>query len=186
MGRRTVGCGGSSPTPGSGPGRSFATEKSVEYRFGRIERNYALVNDGDLVIGYETSPTKRILAVARITEGLHTTPQGEKITVVPVAPGRQGTDMGRDRSRRDPGRTASRSGTTVAGRYSLCPAKRPATCFRGSPSAIRPCRDLTDADAAAEVGYLTRVTFHPSYTYEDFVEGYKPQADRVRIVGARA
>jgi 5-methylcytosine-specific restriction protein B len=31
-----------------------------------------------------------------------------------------------------------------------------------------------DSGAAEGIGQLTRVTFHPSYTYEDFVEGYKP------------
>ena len=31
-----------------------------------------------------------------------------------------------------------------------------------------------EAESDEGIGQLTRVTFHPSYTYEDFVEGYKP------------
>ena len=32
--------------------------------------------------------------------------------------------------------------------------------------------------ARPEVGQLTQVTFHPSYTYEDFIEGFKPVSGR--------
>ena len=39
-------------------------------------------------------------------------------------------------------------------------------------------RELSHADSGttASVGPLTRVTFHPSYTYEDFIEDFVPQA----------
>ena len=45
-------------------------------------------------------------------------------------------------------------------------------------------RDLStfqhaDSGTTASVGPLTRVTFHPSYTYEDFIEGFRPASGGV-------
>ena len=39
----------------------------VEYRYGRLKRNYPLVQRGDLVIGYQSTPDKRIMALARVS-----------------------------------------------------------------------------------------------------------------------
>lgn len=57
---------------------------TVDYRYGRMQRNYAHLQEGDLVIGYQANPTKRIMAVARITKTLHQTANGLEISLGPV------------------------------------------------------------------------------------------------------
>ena len=58
----------------------------VDYRYGRLQRNYALLQPGDLVIGYQANPDKRIVALAKVREGLHTIGDSLWITLEPIAP----------------------------------------------------------------------------------------------------
>lgn len=39
------------------------------YRYGRLQRNYPLVQVGDLVVGYQATPDRRIVALARVSKG---------------------------------------------------------------------------------------------------------------------
>ncbi len=43
------------------------TDRTVDYKYGRLQRNYPNVRAGDLVVGYESTPSKRIVALARVT-----------------------------------------------------------------------------------------------------------------------
>ena len=36
-------------------------------REGRLKRNYAKLKEGDLVVGYQSTPDKRVVALARVT-----------------------------------------------------------------------------------------------------------------------
>ena len=58
----------------------------VDYRYGRLQRNYPLLQPGDLVVGYQANPDKRIMALAtRDRRAPHDVDGEPKITFEPVA-----------------------------------------------------------------------------------------------------
>jgi len=144
-------------------------EGSTSFRFGRIHRNYADVEPGDKVFGYEATPTKAIVAVAEIEHGLVTSAEGTKTIQVKagekVANGPTWGDLN--------AHTALSQSEPVTNNMQ-------GTLFRLEPfeaqalQALMTCNAGNDVVKPTGVAQLTRVTFHPTYTYEDFIEGYKP------------
>jgi 5-methylcytosine-specific restriction protein B len=146
-------------------------DKTVDYRYGRLQRNYQSLLPGDLVVGYQANPDKRIVALARVTAGLHQVDGEQKISLEPVAKVQNGPtydELTKDSilSVSEPIRNRNQ-GTLFA--LTTDEASYLVSLLRDRNTGLP---ELEQGES--EVGPLTRVTFHPSYTYEDFVEGYKP------------
>ena len=152
----------------------------VDYRYGRLKRNYPLVQRGDLVIGYQSAPDRRIVALARVSRELQSV--GDNSPTIGLEPVEQ-LDRGLSYDELTQDAVLAQSepirfnnqGTLFALTETEAEHLFVQLAERHPQCAI--LKQAGDWGTTASVDPLTRVTFHPSYTYEDFIEGFRPNSD---------
>ena len=145
---------------------------SVDYRYGRLAKNYDLLQKGNLVVGYQSTPDKKVVALARVREVLHKDDDGKKkFTLEPVAQVSNGLtyeELSKDPilSQSEPFRF-NNQGTLFA----LTDTESDHLISILMERDEQLSATLSKSDS---MGPLTIMTFHASYAYEDFIEGFKP------------
>ena len=155
---------------------------AVHYSLGKLTKNFELVRAGDLVVGYAATPVKRVVALARVVSDYDPdAPPEDALILEPVTEVRDGLtyeDLINDPilETSEPARNKCR-GTLFA----LSPVE--ADRLLGRLSETDP--KIAKAIEPAGVQRLTQITFHPSYSYEDFIEGFRPQASGEGVLDLR-
>jgi len=148
------------------------SEKKVQFDYARLQGNFARVQVGDLVIGYQSAPDKRVVALAKISRGLEKSAESvatiELSYLCDLTNGLTYDELLADEilKNSEPMRFRNR-GTLFA--LAATEAERTLTILSERDPEVSEY-----LDDGGRVGQLTRLTFHPSYSYEDFIEGFRP------------
>jgi len=158
--------------PSHWPWKSLFADGSVNYSLGRLKRNYPHVRAGDLVVGYESSPTLRIVALARMTSDFDPDgPDDEALSLEPITEVVDGVTWAELKAEPILGQSEPLRFNCQGSLFALTTAEA---------DRLLELLARRDPGVGQKVGpyrrRLTRVTFHPSYTYEDFIEGFRPLA----------
>lgn len=158
-------------------------EKRVSYRYGRLQRNYPHVKAGDLVIGYQSTPEKRVVALARVSKGFGAHDGKEPtIEITPLARVKNGLtydELAADGILKSSEPMRFRNQGTLFG-LNIDEADHILSLLAERDPDLQPF--VGDDEV---VSPLTRVTFHPSYSYEDFIEGFRPHDTGDRSLSLR-